>query len=60
MVLVNFLLSKTSGFLQCQNLTPMHGWMTCEFTYFSTVFHPYQDDGRLIMKGCCAMDSVYG
>ena len=26
--------------------------MTCDFTSFSTVFQSYQDDGRLIMKGC--------
>ena len=28
------------------------GWMTCNFTYFSTVFQSYQDDGRMKMKGC--------
>ena len=26
--------------------------MTCDFTPFSTVFQSYQDDGKLIMKGC--------
>ena len=26
--------------------------MICGFTFFSTVFQSYQDDGRLIMKGC--------
>ena len=26
--------------------------MTCDFTSFSTVFQSYQDDERLIMKGC--------
>ena len=25
------------------------GWMTCEFTSFSTVFQSYQDDERLII-----------
>ena len=30
----------------------MDGWMTCDFTSFSTVFQSYQDDGRMIMKGC--------
>ena len=32
----------------------MDGRMTCDFTFFSTVtvFQSYQDDGRLIMKGC--------
>ena len=27
------------------------GWMTCDFTSFSTVFHSYQDDGQMIMIG---------
>ena len=26
--------------------------MMCDFTSFSTVFQSYQDDGRMIMKGC--------
>ena len=26
--------------------------MTCDFTSFSTVFLLYQDDGRVIIKGC--------
>ena len=30
----------------------MDGWMTCDFTSFSTVFQSYQDDERLIMKDC--------
>ena len=33
------------------NILGMDGWMTCDFTFFSTVFQSYQDDGRLIMKG---------
>ena len=28
------------------------GWMTSDFTPFSTVCQSYQDDGWLIMKGC--------
>ena len=31
----------------------MYGWMTCDFTSFSTVFRSYQDDGNLIMKAVC-------
>ena len=27
--------------------------MTCDFTYFSTVFQSYQDDERLMMKAVC-------
>ena len=30
----------------------MDGWMTCDFTSFSSVFQSYQDDERLIMKSC--------
>ena len=29
-----------------------NGWMICDFTSFSTVFQSYQDDRRMIMKGC--------
>ena len=36
------------------------GWMTCDFTSFSTVFQSYQDDGRMIMKGCVQWNPVYG
>ena len=38
----------------------LDGWMTCDFTSFSTVFQLYQDDGRLIMIGCVHWSSVYG
>ena len=38
----------------------MDGWMTCDFTSFSTVFQSYQDDGQMIMKGCVQWDPVYG
>ena len=31
------------------------GWMTCDFTSFSTVLRSYQDDWRLIMKGCAVV-----
>ena len=34
--------------------------MTCDFTSFSTVFRSYQDDERLIMKGCVQWNPVYG
>ena len=36
------------------------GWMTCDFMSFSTVFQSYQDDGRMIMKGCVQWNPVYG
>ena len=35
------------------------GWMTCNFTSFSKLFQSYQDNGRLIMKGCVQWSSVY-
>ena len=35
------------------------GWMTCNFTSFSTVFQSYQDDGWVIMKGCVQWNPVY-
>ena len=33
-------------------LTWCLGWMTCNFTSFSTVFQSNQDGGSFIMKGC--------
>ena len=36
------------------------GWMTCDFTPFSTLFQSHQDDERLIMNGCVQWDPVYG
>ena len=30
----------------------LDGWMNCDFMSFSTVFQSYQDDGRLLLKGC--------
>ena len=38
----------------------MGGWMTCDFTSFLTVFQSYQDDVRMIMKGCVQWNSIYG
>ena len=35
------------------------GWLTCDFTSFSKVFQPYQDDGRAIIKGCMQWNTVY-
>ena len=37
----------------------MDGWMICDFTSFLTVFQSYQDDVRMIMKGCVQWNSVY-
>ena len=39
---------------------PWDGWMICDFTSYSTVFQSYQDDGRMIMKGCKQWNPVYG
>ena len=38
----------------------MDGWMTWEFSSFATVLQSYQDNDRLIMKGCVQWSSVYG
>ena len=40
--------SLNKAVLQFKDLA---GWMTCDFTSFSTVCESYQDDGRVIMKG---------
>ena len=34
--------------------------MTCDFISFSTVFQSYQDDERLIMKGCVQLNPADG
>ena len=39
-------------------LSMMDGWITSDFTSFSTVFQSYQDDVRLIMKGCVHWNCV--
>ena len=44
---------------RCLQFT-LDGWMNCDFTSFLTVLQSYQDDGRLIMKGCVQWNSVYG
>ena len=36
----------------------MDGWMDSDFTSFSTVFHLYQDDGWMIMRGCVQWNPV--
>ena len=41
------------------SVSVIDGWMTCDFTSFSTVFQSYQDDGRMIMKGCVQWNPVY-
>ena len=38
----------------------MDGWMTWDFRSFLTIFQSYQDDGRLIMKGCVQWNYAYG
>ena len=42
------------------HIVEMNGWMTCDFTSFSTVFQSYQDDGWLIMKGYVQLSLFYG
>ena len=33
--------------------------MTCDFTSFPTVYQSYQDNGKMIMKGCVQWNHVY-
>ena len=33
--------------------------ITCDFTSFSAVFQSYQDNGKVIMKGCVQLNPVY-
>ena len=40
------------SFVQTIFYFKINSMMTYDFTSFSTVFQSYQDDGRLIMKGC--------
>ena len=35
------------------------GWMTCDFTSFSTVFQSFWDDGRMIIPGLLDMSEWY-
>ena len=37
----------------------VNGWMTCNFTSFSTVFRSYKDDGRMIMKSRMQRFPIY-
>ena len=38
----------------------MDGWMICDFTSCTAVFQPYQNDGRVIMKGYIQERPIYG
>ena len=40
-------------------LKVIDGWMTCDFTSFSTVLQSNQDEERLIMKGRVQWNPVY-
>ena len=47
--------------MKMEELLPSNKWMdTCIFTSFSTVVQSYQDDGRVIIKGCVQRNTVYG
>ena len=39
---------------------PMDGWVTCDFTSFSTVLQSYQVDRWMIMKGRVQWNLLYG
>ena len=37
----------------------MNGWIICDFTSFSSVFEPHQDDGWVIIRDCVQWNPVY-
>ena len=42
------------------DISLLQGWMDgAIFASFSTVFQSYQDDGRVLMKGCVQRHLVY-
>ena len=43
--------SMEKYFLLLSTKDKMHGWVTCDFMSFSTVFQSFQNDGQMIMKG---------
>ena len=52
---MKFYVSKHAVFL----INLMDGWMSCDFTPFSTVFQSYQGNGEVIMKDCVQFNAVY-
>ena len=46
-------------FTKAFDTVSLDGWMTCDFTSFSTLFQLYQDDRQMIIKGCVQWNSVY-
>ena len=46
--------------LQYFSLIRMDGWMTYDFTSFSTKFQSCQNDGQVIMEGCMQWNLVHG
>ena len=56
----SFYVSSCRVTVVCLRIHIDDGWMTCDLTSFLTVFQSYQDDVRMIMKGCVQWNSVYG
>ena len=56
----NFNGLNTFGIRKICSRQGIDGWMTRDFTSFLTVFQSYQDDVRMIVKGCVQWNSVYG
>ena len=42
-----------------KNKISLDGWVTCDFMSCLTVFQSYQDDGRMMIKGCAQWNPVY-
>ena len=38
--------------MQLMCILRLDGWMTCDFTSFSTVFKSYWDDGWVMVEDC--------
>ena len=49
-----------NNIIHVKPIRSMDGWMTCDFTSFSTVFQSHQEDFWMIMKGCVQWNLVYG
>ena len=58
-ILVSKVLVAIEMHLQIVQTQIMDEWIICGFTPFSTVLKSYQDDGRMIMKGCVQKNPVY-
>ena len=45
-------MDKWQFYVLFNSISVISGRMDCNFMFFSTVFQSYQDDVKIIMKGC--------